>query len=82
MEIVESENCTIERDNSDLPPMDIPVIDLALLGSSSISGDELVILRSALASWGCFQVGETKTLFLNLSFFLFLTLGYFVHLMT
>nr|AIS20826.1 EFE [Pyrus x bretschneideri] len=36
--------------------MDVPVIDLALLAASSISADELEKLRSALATWGCFQV--------------------------
>lgn len=35
-----------------LPTVDIPVIDLSLLSSSS---EELNKLRSALSSWGCFQ---------------------------
>ncbi|XP_070667865.1 2-oxoglutarate-dependent dioxygenase 11-like [Malus domestica] len=36
--------------------IDVPVIDLALLTTFSISADELEKLRSALATWGCFQV--------------------------
>ncbi|KAI4379512.1 hypothetical protein MLD38_005795 [Melastoma candidum] len=40
-----------------IPLVDIPVIDLSLLlsPSSPSSGDELDKLRSALATWGCFQ---------------------------
>ncbi|CDP10482.1 unnamed protein product [Coffea canephora] len=40
-----------------LPLMDIPVIDLSRLSSSSATTDEeLEKLQSALSSWGCFQV--------------------------
>ena len=35
------------------PPMDVPVVDIALLSSSS---EELQKLCSALNTWGCFQV--------------------------
>jgi hypothetical protein len=40
------------------PPSDlIPIIDLSLLSSSEpCSAQELQRLRSALCSWGCFQV--------------------------
>ncbi|PON68555.1 Oxoglutarate/iron-dependent dioxygenase [Parasponia andersonii] len=37
------------------PVMEIPVIDLGVLWTSSNSRDELEKLRSALGSWGCFQ---------------------------
>ena len=43
------------------PPMiPIPVIDLRLLSSET----ELEKLRSALSSWGCFQVGDFAFLIL------------------
>ncbi|PSS13897.1 hypothetical protein CEY00_Acc14510 [Actinidia chinensis var. chinensis] len=42
--------------DSSPPLMEIPVIDLSLLASSSPSGeDEVQKLKSALCSWGCFQ---------------------------
>ncbi|GFY99680.1 2-oxoglutarate (2OG) and Fe(II)-dependent oxygenase superfamily protein [Actinidia rufa] len=42
--------------DSSPPLMEIPVIDLRLLASSSPSGeDEVEKLKSALCSWGCFQ---------------------------
>ncbi|KAL5547725.1 hypothetical protein UlMin_002956 [Ulmus minor] len=39
----------------DAPAMEIPVIDLGLLGNYSTSADELNKLQLALGSWGCFQ---------------------------
>jgi hypothetical protein len=40
----------------DVPLVQIPVVDIALLSSFSTSTEELQKLRSALSSWGCFQV--------------------------
>lgn len=37
------------------PPLPIPTIDISLLSLPS-SGEEVEQLRSALSSWGCFQV--------------------------
>lgn len=45
-----------DRGILDVPLVEIPVVDLGLLASSSTSGEELEKLRSALSSWGCFQV--------------------------
>ncbi|KAE7997662.1 hypothetical protein FH972_002277 [Carpinus fangiana] len=48
----------------DVPLVQIPVVDLALLSSFSTSTEELQKLRSALSSWGCFQAinhGMTHT---------------------
>lgn len=44
------------------PIMDVPVVDIALLGSST---EELDKLRSALNTWGCFQVSNPKLFFLS-----------------
>lgn len=44
-----------ELPNDAFPYMEIPTIDVGLLGSSS-TADELQKLRSALSTWGCFQV--------------------------
>lgn len=50
--------------NDALPYLEIPSIDIGLLVSSSNSAaDELQKLRSALSSWGCFQVRKPKKLF-------------------
>ncbi|XP_022960723.1 protein SRG1-like isoform X1 [Cucurbita moschata] len=45
-----------DRGARDAPLMAAPVIDMALLSSSSESGPELEKLRHGLQSWGCFQV--------------------------
>ncbi|KAH9805389.1 Fe2OG dioxygenase domain-containing protein [Citrus sinensis] len=42
--------------DASLPPLEIPIIDFGLLTSPSSSSQELEKLRSALCSWGCFQV--------------------------
>lgn len=43
--------------DASFPVKEIPIIDLGLLTSSSPTGEaELWKLRSALSSWGCFQV--------------------------
>jgi hypothetical protein len=48
-----------DRGVLDVPLVEIPVVDLGLLTSLSISGEELEKLHSALRSWGCFQVYRT-----------------------
>ncbi|XP_057549604.1 jasmonate-induced oxygenase 4-like [Amaranthus tricolor] len=45
---------TDDHDQLSVPLMDIPIIDYSLLFSSN--SDELQKLRSALSSWGCFQL--------------------------
>lgn len=45
-----------DRGARNAPLMAAPVIDIALLSSSSKSGPELEKLRHGLQSWGCFQV--------------------------
>ena len=53
-----------DRGARNAPTMAAPVIDIALLSSSSKSGPELEELRHVLQSWGCFQV---RSLFILLS---------------
>ena len=47
-----------DRDGGDLdvPLVEIPVVNLGQLKSLSTSKEELQKLRSALSTWGCFQV--------------------------
>lgn len=45
-----------DRGVLDVPLVEIPVVDLALLTSLPTSREELEKLRSALTTWGCFQV--------------------------
>ncbi|GMN47351.1 hypothetical protein TIFTF001_016533 [Ficus carica] len=52
---IQYDKITGEPQDANFPAMDIPVIDLGLLRNSSTSAHELVKLRSALSSWGCFQ---------------------------
>lgn len=53
---IQNDKITGEPQDANFTAMDIPVIDLGLLRNSSTSAHELVKLRSALSSWGCFQV--------------------------
>ena len=45
-----------EGGDLDVPLVEIPVVNLGLLSSLSTSKEELQKLRSALSTWGCFQV--------------------------